>query len=285
MDEKQTWRIIRKELEDIGITVVAFDANRDFVMDWFKECIATGAFEEKTLEDALSSQSCEYDLGQFREDPYNPTTNQPTTEPFDLLTLRDMATRGPVVLETQYTQTVTTQEAMPTLAFLPAKELNTTLQMQVSQRAPEEARTQRERVPRVAALIAWVLRYDTGLINAAREGHEAVVRQLLEKGANIDAKTNRRETALHKAAGNGHEAVVRLLLEKGANVDVEDSLRWTALHMAAGNGHEAVVRLLLENGVNIDEKTYNGETALHIAAKNRHKAVVRLLRTFTYSHE
>lgn len=35
---------------------------------------------------------------------------------------------------------------------------------------------------------------------------------------NIDAKDNTRATVLHSATWRGHEAAVRLLLEKGADV-------------------------------------------------------------------
>lgn len=100
-DEKQTWRIIRKELEDIGITVAAFDANRDFIIDWFREGIATGAFEEQTPEDISSNQSCEDDLGQFWEDPQYPTTNQSTTELFNPLNIQNTVSQDPVMLEAQ----------------------------------------------------------------------------------------------------------------------------------------------------------------------------------------
>jgi ankyrin repeat protein len=51
---------------------------------------------------------------------------------------------------------------------------------------------------------------------AAASGCEAVVQQLVEKGANIKAKMTTGETALHVAAENGHEAIMRLLLEKEA---------------------------------------------------------------------
>ena len=54
-------------------------------------------------------------------------------------------------------------------------------------------------------------------------------------------------TALHRAAKNGHEAVVGLLLDKGAMIDEKEMNGWTALHWAAENGHDAVVRLLLDN--------------------------------------
>jgi hypothetical protein len=51
-DEKPVWRTIRKELEDIGITVAAFDANKDFIFEWFSKAVASGAFEERPFDDS-----------------------------------------------------------------------------------------------------------------------------------------------------------------------------------------------------------------------------------------
>lgn len=62
-DERQAWRTIRKELEDIGISVAAFDANKAFIINWFQRAINKGAFEEKSLEDGSNSVRCEDDLG------------------------------------------------------------------------------------------------------------------------------------------------------------------------------------------------------------------------------
>jgi Ankyrin repeats (3 copies) len=120
----------------------------------------------------------------------------------------------------------------------------------------------------------------TTLSWAAERGHEAVVRLLLEKGADVEAKTQYGETALRKAVERGHEAVVRLLLEKGADVEGKTEgpvLQGTALHLASEGGHEAVVRLLLKKGADVEAKTQYGETALHLAAVRGHKAVVWLL--------
>ena len=58
----------------------------------------------------------------------------------------------------------------------------------------------------------------TRLLWAARFGHEAVVRVLLQAGA--DAKQANEQTgefALELAARKGHEAVVRVLLAAGAD--------------------------------------------------------------------
>ncbi|KAF1957092.1 ankyrin, partial [Byssothecium circinans] len=77
------------------------------------------------------------------------------------------------------------------------------------------------------------------LCQAAANGHEAVVRLLVDKGTNINAKDPYGLTALHQAAANGHEAVVQLLMNKGADVNAKSSSRLTALHQASANGHEA----------------------------------------------
>ena len=46
-DDRIAWREIRKELEDMGITIAAFDANRDFIFEWFSNVVKSGALDEK----------------------------------------------------------------------------------------------------------------------------------------------------------------------------------------------------------------------------------------------
>jgi hypothetical protein len=50
--DQQVWHTIRKELEDIGITVAAFDANKDFIFKWFLTTISSGAFEERSWDNS-----------------------------------------------------------------------------------------------------------------------------------------------------------------------------------------------------------------------------------------
>lgn len=58
-----------------------------------------------------------------------------------------------------------------------------------------------------------------------RNGHVAVVRALLERGANIEAKEGDGSTPLYVAAQNGHVEVVKLLLTKRANPETSFLVR------------------------------------------------------------
>ncbi|KAL8344155.1 hypothetical protein RB601_004603 [Gaeumannomyces tritici] len=120
----------------------------------------------------------------------------------------------------------------------------------------------------------------TPLLLAAEEGDEAAVERLLNEGdIDVDSKNQYGSTPLSRAAGNGHEGVVKLLLDAG-NADVESKNRhgFTPLARAAYNGHEAVVKLLLDTGkVDVDSKNQEGGTPLSWAAEQGHEAVVKLL--------
>ncbi|KAJ0136327.1 hypothetical protein HZ326_20675 [Fusarium oxysporum f. sp. albedinis] len=121
-------------------------------------------------------------------------------------------------------------------------------------------------------------KYFTDLMLASYYGHRVIVKLLLEKGAEIEAKDSEYgRTPLSWAAGNGHKATVKLLLENGAGVESKDEIGQTPLSWAAGNGHEAVVKLLLENGAGVESKDEDGRTPLWQAARNGHKAMVKLL--------
>src|SRR2546423_596576 len=74
---------------------------------------------------------------------------------------------------------------------------------------------------------------------AAFTGIRQFVDLVLDKwDVNVNTKTSSGETALHWAARNGHEGVVRRLLEHGADVNARTKTRETALHKGALNGHE-----------------------------------------------
>jgi ankyrin repeat protein len=52
---------------------------------------------------------------------------------------------------------------------------------------------------------------------AAKEGHDTLVRLLVENGADLESKDIYGQTPLSSAAAKGHEVVLRVLVEKGAD--------------------------------------------------------------------
>jgi ankyrin repeat protein len=90
-------------------------------------------------------------------------------------------------------------------------------------------------------------------------GYKVVVKLLLETGrVDMDLKDYDSQTLLLWAIKNRHEVVVKLLLEKGAEIEAKSSSGWTPLSWAAGKGHKAVVKLLLEKGAEIEAKDSSG---------------------------
>ena len=89
----------------------------------------------------------------------------------------------------------------------------------------------------------------------------------MKKGTDINTRNKYRQTPLHLAATGGHIEIVRLLLEKGADINARD-IKGTPLHWAASRGHLEVVRWLVENGADINARDEDGRTALHWATGN-----------------
>ncbi|KAG4282092.1 hypothetical protein FPRO06_10995 [Fusarium proliferatum] len=117
----------------------------------------------------------------------------------------------------------------------------------------------------------------TALSYAAGNGHSAVVKLLLKKGANIDRRDSSSETALSRACMGQHAATARILLENHAQVDPKDDEYQTPLSFAAEMGHADIVQLLLDNDAEVDSENFYGQTPLQIATQQCHETIVQLL--------
>jgi ankyrin repeat protein len=82
---------------------------------------------------------------------------------------------------------------------------------------------------------------------------------------------------LHRAASSGNIKVVRELLRRGADINATDSMLHTPLMLASAGGHAAVVKYLLRKNGDADRQNYMGETALMLAVQSEQPEVVRLL--------
>ncbi|KAF5579108.1 ankyrin protein [Fusarium pseudocircinatum] len=131
----------------------------------------------------------------------------------------------------------------------------------------------------------------TPLSYAVENGRESFVRLFL------DTEPGDISIELGRAIESEHEAIVRLLIENGAQVNFSTASGFTPILHATRANNEGIVRLLLKNGANPDPlqhmstpllsaaatfigaQFYNGRTPLSFAAERGHLAIVELLLT------
>jgi hypothetical protein len=110
----------------------------------------------------------------------------------------------------------------------------------------------------------------TCLLTAAYNGRLDICRLLIDKGADIEAKSSDGVNPLNSAAGQGgHIEIVRLLCDRGADIEARDNGGWRPLHYAAINGHISIVKELIEvRNADINARNDDGETALRLAREH-----------------
>lgn len=111
-------------------------------------------------------------------------------------------------------------------------------------------------------------------------GHEAIALWLMEQGADVNAvaKNDMRIAPIHAAAANGNLNILKALLAKGANVNARQQGGFTPLHTAADSNSPEMARLFLEHGADRAAMRDNGQTALDLALEKGHEAVAAVLR-------
>jgi len=107
----------------------------------------------------------------------------------------------------------------------------------------------------------------TALMGAADQGNLEIVKYLVSKKADVNAKTRQGRTALIRSAYHGRAAVIAFLLGKGANVNAVDNMGVSALMLAAQMGFDQTVKVLLDAGADKNLKTTTQKTALQLATE------------------
>eukprot|EP00929_Paragymnodinium_shiwhaense_P014167 TRINITY_DN12204_c0_g1_i1.p2 TRINITY_DN12204_c0_g1~~TRINITY_DN12204_c0_g1_i1.p2 ORF type:complete len:228 (+),score=73.99 TRINITY_DN12204_c0_g1_i1:87-770(+) len=86
----------------------------------------------------------------------------------------------------------------------------------------------------------------TALWEATWRNHEAIVKLLVDKGAQVTFADFQGRTPLHEAAFYGHVNLVEYFLEKGHPIDVVDNFGQSPLFRAVEGGRHEVVQFLVE---------------------------------------
>lgn len=118
--------------------------------------------------------------------------------------------------------------------------------------------------------------------NAMYRLHDAVMRadkalvESLSHRYNVNQQLNDGSTLLWQAVYDNHPAIVKILLEAGADVNALSG-EFPPLNRAVSQGNTELVKILLDAGANVFQKDRQGWTSVQLAYNNDHKEIVRLL--------
>lgn len=100
--------------------------------------------------------------------------------------------------------------------------------------------------------------------DAVRRGDADIVRDLLSRGCNPDARDRHGQTGLMLAAHAGHLAVVQLLIAHCADLNATAKFGLSAAMLAVIAGHKEIARALIRAGADL---TLRGTGAPGFAGK------------------
>ncbi|WP_353282457.1 ankyrin repeat domain-containing protein [Wolbachia endosymbiont (group A) of Myopa testacea] len=121
---------------------------------------------------------------------------------------------------------------------------------------------------------------ETPLHIANAYGQLKIIELLVDKGASLEAKTNDGLTPLHVAIqhNNTTPKIIEFLLNKGVNIEAKTKNDWTPLHHAIFKDRLDIVRVLSSRGANIEAKTSDGKTPLDLAIQGNYTDIVGFLK-------
>lgn len=256
-DDRAVWRTIRKELEEIGISVAAFDANRNFIFDWFIHAVEAGAFEEQNTHaiDDEGNYSDEQKWKSNEEHDSGDTGRQ--TEHIDAQSLES-------VNEDQFFARLPSSQSAHASEPNSSKRSPKTFN-QILASTPTTPKTKR-RVPRVAALLAGVSRPRQGLIKAVEAMDVPKAIKILKDEASfhlLDMGTLDRALWSATCQVGPPRLLIAELIARGGNVNYvsNDTSERTPLWNSVANRSLNSVQLLLQNGANVN---YTGSKRPHM---------------------
>lgn len=107
--------------------------------------------------------------------------------------------------------------------------------------------------------------------DAIKRGDVPTVRELLERGVDVDARDRYGQTALMLAAHAGHREVVETLIAHRADPNVTAKFGLSALMLAVVAGHPDIARLLANAGSDL---SLRGTGAPGFAGKTAHDLAI-----------
>jgi uncharacterized protein len=118
---------------------------------------------------------------------------------------------------------------------------------------------------------------ETPLHQTVISDNSDIAKLLITRGATLEASDNQKNTPLHNCVTWNSSEVARVLIENGANINAKNITDRTPLHEAVALGEKSIANFLLRNKANINARDNNGQTPLYYAVKNNSYEIARIL--------
>ncbi|XP_056630446.1 palmitoyltransferase Hip14 [Diorhabda sublineata] len=113
------------------------------------------------------------------------------------------------------------------------------------------------------------------IIKATQYGAFNRVKELLERGYDVNQRDSENVTLLHWASINNRKDIISFFIDHGAEVDaIGGELQATPLHWATRQGHLDAVVILMNAGADSTIRDAEGCSCIHLAAQFGHTALV-----------
>jgi len=108
-----------------------------------------------------------------------------------------------------------------------------------------------------------------------------IAHALIERGADVNAtaRNPQKVAPIHAAATTGNTNMIRRLLEKGADPNARQQMGYVALHTAALHGDRDMAEVLIKGGADSKLAADDGTTAEAFARQKGHESFVDWIRT------
>ena len=117
----------------------------------------------------------------------------------------------------------------------------------------------------------------TALHYAAKSGLHAVVKMLLEKGLEAEARDQDGKSPLDYAFESNHEPTIDLLLKRGKNANKQGTTDLRSFHFSARTGDLDTLKELHKNGSSFENRDGKGQTVLFHAVKGKQYEIIKWL--------
>jgi uncharacterized protein len=106
-----------------------------------------------------------------------------------------------------------------------------------------------------------------------------ICRDLIEHGADINAKNDNGRTALFTAIYQNNTELAIMLIDNGAECEIDNSImsNFTLLHYAVFQGNYVLAKALLQKNCNPNALSSSGESPIYVAVTKGYLDIVHLL--------